>query len=112
MDTIRSLSESAAWGTVSRSGSILNEGSRNWEVSKRSTGVYLITVNGTFADRPVIVVSGYRETDHSQDNVYNALEINNEVFEVHSYDMNVKNDIDGKAQDAAFSFFALRRLPL
>jgi hypothetical protein len=112
---LRSLKELFAWGTVGANGTPLNEGSKNWRASKQENGLYLITVDGSFANVPVVVVSGYRTAgtagaaDNSHDNAYTTRVLNKDAFEVHSYGV-ATGGSSGVRQDSPFSFIAICRL--
>ena len=119
----RAMSQVAAWGSVSANGEVLNEGSRNWELHPGGVGVYTILAKNVFADDTVAVVTGLRTStdaqsqDASQDNVFSVRVLSNLGIEVHSNDLgphgkNLENpNPEGRAQFAAFSFFAIRSLP-
>lgn len=104
------MDATVAWGIVNADGSTINKGSGNWSAFRQGTGRYLITVKGAATSNVAIVASGYRLTssssdnDPSQDNTYSTRVLNEEGFEVYSYDTG--QEVKGELQDAAFSFIA------
>lgn len=102
-----------AWGIVNADGSPIDGGSGNWSSFRQSTGVYRVTVNRPTGGTLAIVASGYRlasstsTPDPGQDNCYSARILNEEAFEVYSYDTG--QNVQGELQDAAFSFLAIWR---
>ncbi len=114
---LQSRGESSAWGTLSTIGTAVNRGSRNWGLKShaKGTGVYVIRVEGAFAEPPAVVVSGYRDNvgaaDEAQDNAFSVRILNNNEFEVLSVDVAKGPNESGKGvpQDAGFSFIAIWR---
>ena len=99
-----------AWGIVNADGSMISRGSGDWSAFRQSTGVYRVTLRQP-ASNMAVVASGYRLTsspsanDVAQDNTYTTRILNEEAFEVYSYDTGQEEQ--GKPQDAAFSFIAI-----
>lgn len=108
------MSANFAWGIVNADGSTIDGGSGNWSAFRQGTGVYRVTVKEPTGGNLAVVASGYRlasstsTSDPGQDNTYSTRILNEEAFEVYSYDTG--QDVQGKLQDAAFSFIAIWRL--